>query len=140
MVAQHGKGSIERYRGREELRNFDKGTKHFYDGASSAPPHSRNKIDSVNPVSLYVSTHILIESDRWTELAGAIAGIVQDAVENPLSTLAGPIAGAGGSGAPGVGAAAGGAGAVVDATLDALSGELLTKVGAKAQALAPITL
>jgi hypothetical protein len=112
----------------EEI-DYDEGDTHFYDSTPQPTPHAgRELLSSDNPLSLYFSTHVLTETDGWTEIAAAIAAALEDAIANPMSTIA-PIAGVFAPGVPGVGAAAGLGGAALDALADNLSGDLLSKVG-----------
>jgi hypothetical protein len=81
--------------------------------------------------SLYLSTHLITESDQWTELAEIIAGFLRDAFDNPISLLSSAASSILGASIPGSSAGAAVGGAVLDGLLDNASGELLSKAGKK---------
>jgi hypothetical protein len=110
--------------------DYAKGDSHFYNTAPNPPPHTDPPVPlrGENP-SLYLSTHLITESDQWTELAEIIAGFLGDAFENPFSLLSSAASSILGAGIPGSGAAAAVVGPALDALANNMSDELLSKAG-----------
>lgn len=110
--------------------DYAKGESHFYNTRPYPPPHTSPPITlrGEGP-SLYLSTHLITESDQWTELAEVIAGFLRDAFQNPFSLLSSAASGVTSGGAPGLGAGAAVVGPALDALADNLSGGLLEKTG-----------
>jgi hypothetical protein len=113
--------------------DYAKGDSHFYNTRPYPPPHTFPPItlrgeNEIGP-SLYISTHLITESDQWTELAEIIAGFLRDAVQNPFSQLSNAFSGVTSGVATGLGAATAVGGAALDALTNNLSGGLLEKAG-----------
>ena len=110
--------------------DYARGDSHFYNTLPNPPPHTYPSIPlrGEGP-SLYLSTHLITESDQWTELAEIIAGFLRDAFENPFSLLSSAASSILGGSTPGSGAAAALGGAVLDGLANKASGELLSKAG-----------
>jgi len=110
--------------------DYDKGDSHFYNTSPNPPPHTSPPIPlrGEGP-SLYLSTHLITESDQWTELAEIVAGFLGDAFGNPFSLLSSSASSLLGGAVPGSGAGAAVVGPALDGLADSLSGGLLTNAG-----------
>jgi hypothetical protein len=112
--------------------DYAKGDSHFYNTPPNPTPHTGRPITlQEDGTSLYISTHLITESDQWTELAEIIAGFLENAVRNPFSQLSNAFSGVTSGVAPGLSTGTAVAGAALDALMDNLSGGLLEKAGKK---------
>lgn len=110
----------------EEIE-YDRGDEHSYDTGDQEVPHSKVFLPVADAPHFYLSSHVLTESDAWTEVAGAVAAFLQRLVEGPGAAIGGALAGQ--VPFPGAGFAGELAGSAVDEALDSLSDGLLTRTG-----------
>ncbi len=113
--------------------DYGQGDSHFYLRPPNTVPHTGKRpivlIDE--GTSLYISTHLITESDQWTELAEILAGFLSNAVSNPFSQLSSAFSGAASGVALGLGTGTAVAGAALDGLTNHLSNDLLNKAGKK---------
>ena len=113
--------------------DYAQGDSHFYIRPPNTIPHTGKRpiVLEEDGTSLYISTHLITESDQWTELAEILAGFLSNAVSKPISQLSSAFSGVTSGVAPGLSAGTTVAGTALDALTNNLSNGLLEKAGKK---------